>query len=40
MQLPIVTLDDVTSQVMRRIEVPLAIWLDRLHLILQVAQLN
>jgi hypothetical protein len=32
-----ITLDDVVPQVMRRIEVPLAIRLDRLHLTLQAA---
>jgi hypothetical protein len=32
-----ITLDDVKPQVLRRIEVPLAIQLDRLHLVLQAA---
>ncbi|HYX04601.1 MAG TPA: plasmid pRiA4b ORF-3 family protein [Reyranella sp.] len=32
-----ITLDDVKPQVLRRIEVPLAIRLDRLHLVLQAA---
>jgi len=32
-----VTLDDVKPKVQRRIEVPLAIRLDRLHLVLQAA---
>lgn len=32
-----ITLDDVTPQVVRRIEVPLALRLDRLHLVLQAA---
>jgi hypothetical protein len=32
-----ITLDDVRPQVLRRIEVPLAIRLDRLHLVLQAA---
>jgi hypothetical protein len=32
-----ITLDDVEPQVLRRIEVPLAIHLDRLHAVLQAA---
>ena len=32
-----VTLNDVELAVQRRFEVPLTIWLDRLHLVLQAA---
>ena len=32
-----ITLDDVTPAVLRRVEVPLTIRLDRLHLVLQAA---